>query len=183
MPAPSVPRVPPWKAASCCCNSSTPSTPPRPPCPVPRAGPAPGSCSVDPVLLGDSQGPPPSPACALSPTAGGGSVSPSCLGGAGGQGPPCSPLCQGGGPGLFPPGPSGICINLGFLIKLRFVFLSSLLLSWCPSASLPPLSVVVLDPHCSSPSCPCPCPPLSPLTPHVTPAPGDSEGGGVSTLH
>ncbi|KAM7052855.1 tetratricopeptide repeat protein 31 isoform 3-T3 [Acridotheres tristis] len=44
LPVPFVPRVPPWRAANCCCNSSTHPTPPRPPCPVPRAGPPLGGC-------------------------------------------------------------------------------------------------------------------------------------------
>lgn len=164
LPALCVPRVPPWRAASCCCSSSTRPTPPRPPCPVPRAGPAPGGGSVDPALLGGLPGPPLT--CLYLPV-------------------PCPPLP---GPGESPPpalgvgargvphGPSGICTDLSFLIKLRFVFLPgpSFGLVSPHSASLPPLSIAVLDPpwSLSTPVRLCPHHP-----PRVPRAPGTARGG------
>lgn len=114
------------------------------------------------------------------PTAGGGNVSSFCLGGAGGQGPPCSPLCWWGWARAVPRGPSGICTNLCFLIKLRFVFLSGLLSGLVsPSlSSTPPrrsFGPSLLQPDMSLST---PCSPLSRLTPPCHSSPGGQQRGG-----
>ncbi|XP_050177272.1 tetratricopeptide repeat protein 31 isoform X5 [Myiozetetes cayanensis] len=96
-------RVPPWRAASWCCSSSTRPTPRRPPRPAPGRASLPGGCSDDPALSGGAAGAPlhlPVPACTclcLVPLLGVG-VSPAPA--LGGSGPPCIPSCLGRlGPG------------------------------------------------------------------------------------
>ncbi|XP_066173587.1 tetratricopeptide repeat protein 31 isoform X5 [Sylvia atricapilla] len=106
-------RVPPWKAASCCCNSSTLSMPPRPPHPVPRAGPPRGDCSVDPVLLWELPGSllhllvpcPPLPGVGVSPSP--------ALGVLGVWAHPTAACAEGVDLGCSR-GPSGVCANLAF---------------------------------------------------------------------
>lgn len=107
---------------------------------------------------------PPLPGVGVSP--------PPALGVLGVRAHPAAPCAKGVGLGCSPR-PFRDLYQFGFFNKSEICF------SLQPSLELVSLSlpVVVLDPHCSSPSCPCPCPPLSPLTPRVTPAPGDSEGG------
>ncbi|KAM4900832.1 tetratricopeptide repeat protein 31 isoform 4-T4 [Sylvia borin] len=114
-------RVPPWKGASYCCNSSTLSMPPRPPHPVPRAGPPRGGCSVDPVLLWGLPGSPLHLLVPCPPLPGVG-VSPSpALGVLGVWAHPTAPCAEGVDLGCSPRPLRDLC-QFGFFNKAEICF-------------------------------------------------------------